>query len=529
MVQAVTGSRWQGEARYAAGNGQPRNYVDFGDQAESEAAVGRWLSPPVSPTEESWKGARHSDPGAPNLQECTLLGVARARSSAGDPLTARGKHLFKERIRLKPQYKHQESWQSAPPVESSKLDPIKTNLSKPVRSQSQGNITPSTAASTRSQLSSQPSHWTESESQLSPSTTRSSPSHQSRGSLQNQGALSPRTTSTTSASQEASELIAAMRSATLSPTSAKSSSPRRTTRRARSSVGTSNSKVSALSAMRQPTERYAPLEKDEERERVEPSEHCKSSSVDKRQALSSPVIKANRIRLHVYDLIANETIMQIWGCHFPIGQCFNAVNSGLHTLGTGAYHVGIEVNGVEYAFGANSQRGMTGVFSCMPKCSPGYQYRTTIDLGEHVLMRPIMRSRRRDQTGLPQGGTRSVDGREVLREMATEYMGTDYDLLRKNCVTFSHDACLRLGVRESEIPDWFRNLCVAGAAAQDAANSTIEPLSKVFSSCDMEVFSEMVEGGFEVVSDSQGGDDEVVPSVRSPRSSRTSTSMRMAA
>lgn len=79
------------------------------------------------------------------------------------------------------------------------------------------------------------------------------------------------------------------------------------------------------------------------------------TSMDKRQSYNSvppppppqqqQPLRSNRIRLHVYDLIAQETIMQLpWGCHFPIGQCFNAVNSGLHTLGTGAYHVGIEVS-----------------------------------------------------------------------------------------------------------------------------------------------------------------------------------------
>ena len=76
--------------------------------------------------------------------------------------------------------------------------------------------------------------------------------------------------------------------------------------------------------------------------------------------------------------------------------------------------------------------------------------------------------------------------------MAAEYKGSEYDLLRKNCVTFAHDACVRLGVKDSEVPEWFRNLCLAGAAAQDAAHSTMEPISKVFSSCDMEGLTELV-------------------------------------
>lgn len=88
-------------------------------------------------------------------------------------------------------------------------------------------------------------------------------------------------------------------------------------------------------------------ESDEEREKVDKrtTQRERTTSSDHRQAhVSSNMGKTNRIKLHVYDLIAEETVMQLpWGCHFPIGQCFNAVNSGLHTLGTGAYHVGIEV------------------------------------------------------------------------------------------------------------------------------------------------------------------------------------------
>lgn len=54
--------------------------------------------------------------------------------------------------------------------------------------------------------------------------------------------------------------------------------------------------------------------------------------------------RTNKVMIHVYDLIASETIVRLpWGCDFPLGQCFNAVNNGLHMMGTGAYHVGVEV------------------------------------------------------------------------------------------------------------------------------------------------------------------------------------------
>jgi hypothetical protein len=57
------------------------------------------------------------------------------------------------------------------------------------------------------------------------------------------------------------------------------------------------------------------------------------------------VRRANNVTMHVYDLIAKETIMLLpFGCDFPIGKFFNCLNSGLHSLGTGAYHVGVEVS-----------------------------------------------------------------------------------------------------------------------------------------------------------------------------------------
>ena len=61
-------------------------------------------------------------------------------------------------------------------------------------------------------------------------------------------------------------------------------------------------------------------------------------------------------------------------------------------------------------------------------------------------------------------------------QMASEYKGKDYDLLRKNCCTFAKDACLRLGINPGEIPSWFMNLADAGARTQDAASRTLSRL-----------------------------------------------------
>ena len=50
--------------------------------------------------------------------------------------------------------------------------------------------------------------------------------------------------------------------------------------------------------------------------------------------------RPNRVVLHIYDLIAKDTLVQFpspLNCVCEIGKCFNDVNSALHELGTGAY------------------------------------------------------------------------------------------------------------------------------------------------------------------------------------------------
>lgn len=192
---------------------------------------------------------------------------------------------------------------------------------------------------------------------------------------------------------------------------------------------------------------------------------------------SSTSKRSNHIQLHIYDLIASDTLVQLPCFVCEIGKCFNDVNSALHELGTGAYHVGVDVNGIEYAFGATSIPGKSGVFSCIPKLSPGYQYRTSIDLGRVALKRHVWTPHANSFRLTEE----YVDGKSVIKAMAQEFMGTEYDILRRNCCTFAYEACVRLGVPKEEIPTWFRNLAETGAYSQDVAHKTWEPLAKVLS------------------------------------------------
>jgi hypothetical protein len=214
------------------------------------------------------------------------------------------------------------------------------------------------------------------------------------------------------------------------------------------------------------------------------------------------------------------------------------MNDGCQVLGTGIYHVGVEVNGVEYAFGANDTAGMSGVFTCTPKESPGYEYRETLDFGKvHTTKRTWIRipttddntcssnssSSNRSDRAADTSGDETIsstallllssslsenekimskkkknssstitkysfheiesfaDGHTIILTMAREYMGTDYDLLRKNCCTFAHEVCTRLGVEERNIPTYFHNAAKAGAHAEDVVNNVENSVRSILS------------------------------------------------
>ena len=105
--------------------------------------------------------------------------------------------------------------------------------------------------------------------------------------------------------------------------------------------------------------------------------------------------------------------------------------------------------------------------------------------------------------------------------MAKEYLGIDYDLLRKNCCTFARDACMRLGIHKDEIPSWFMNLADAGAATQDVAYNTLQPITSMLSCQDdddddsiLEAGTEESQTGFEVIAKRKEGQKTAMEIVR---------------
>ena len=99
------------------------------------------------------------------------------------------------------------------------------------------------------------------------------------------------------------------------------------------------------------------------------------------------------------------------------------LNYYLHPLGIGAYHTGVQLFDVEFAFGAH-ESSSTGVYESDPKLSIQAKFRESIYLGITTL---------------------SVDEiLDAIEELKIEYVGCTYNLFNKNCNHFSNDLCKSL-------------------------------------------------------------------------------------
>mmetsp|Transcript_14291 Transcript_14291/g.30016 ORF Transcript_14291/g.30016 Transcript_14291/m.30016 type:complete len:232 (+) Transcript_14291:65-760(+) len=140
------------------------------------------------------------------------------------------------------------------------------------------------------------------------------------------------------------------------------------------------------------------------------------------------------VRLNLYNLVPGK------------------VNQGLQALGTGAFHAGVEVYGLEYSYGF--QYKGTGIFTSQPRQCAGPEFLEAIEMGETTM------------------SEESVS--ELVNRLKEEWIGAEYDLLRHNCCIFSNAFCEKLGV--GSVPSWVTSLAAAGAtvgngvlAGKDAA------------------------------------------------------------
>ncbi|KAL2539369.1 PPPDE putative thiol peptidase family protein [Abeliophyllum distichum] len=141
---------------------------------------------------------------------------------------------------------------------------------------------------------------------------------------------------------------------------------------------------------------------------------CRKSSI-KRDGRSGSV----PVYLNVYDL--------------------TSINGYAYWLGLGVYHSGIQVHGVEYAFGAH-ENSTSGIFEGEPKHCEGFTFRKSILMGWT------------DMT--------TAEVRLKMEEFAQKYKGNSYNLITKNCNHFCNDASIKL--TGNSIPSWVNRLARIG-------------------------------------------------------------------
>ncbi|CAH9056257.1 unnamed protein product [Cuscuta europaea] len=116
------------------------------------------------------------------------------------------------------------------------------------------------------------------------------------------------------------------------------------------------------------------------------------------------------------------------------------INGYFYWAGVGVFHTGIEVYGVEYAFGAH-EYPTSGVFEVEPRQCPGFKFRRSIRIGTTVLD--------------------PIQVREFMEHQSANYHGDSYHLISRNCNHFCQDICYKL--TGNNIPKWVNRLARIGS------------------------------------------------------------------
>ncbi|KAG1681599.1 hypothetical protein FOA52_014107 [Chlamydomonas sp. UWO 241] len=131
----------------------------------------------------------------------------------------------------------------------------------------------------------------------------------------------------------------------------------------------------------------------------------------------------NSVFLNVYDLTPEHNAWTYW-------------------CGVGVFHAGVEVYGVEYAYGGHDY-DQSGVFATNPRDPPGQVvFRESIYMGDSDLTR--------------------TEVQQLVQAMGTEYKGNRYHLLQRNCNNFASDLCQHLVGKQA--PYWVNRLASCAVA-----------------------------------------------------------------
>jgi len=151
---------------------------------------------------------------------------------------------------------------------------------------------------------------------------------------------------------------------------------------------------------------------------------------------SVPMLARSVVNVNIYDVSQQEGIQKL---NRILAHSASPIKFG------GVFHAGVEVDGIEWAFGAHWKETQTGVTCSKPRMHEQHHYRQTVQLGWTPL--------------------RPEEVAAIISELVEEYPGRSYDLLRRNCCHFADDFSRRLGV--GGIPAWVHRLARIGAMAEN--------------------------------------------------------------
>jgi len=136
-----------------------------------------------------------------------------------------------------------------------------------------------------------------------------------------------------------------------------------------------------------------------------------------------------------------EVVLHVY--HLSTSWLVRGTNVVLQKLGSGLFHVGIEVHGTEWSYGW--KRAGSGVYSCRPAMCRRHYYWARMRMG---------------RTQLSHGRVQAM-----LDTMSDEWVGREYSIFGHNCCTFCDALCQKLGV--GELPERVKHMAAVGGRLGD--------------------------------------------------------------
>lgn len=149
-------------------------------------------------------------------------------------------------------------------------------------------------------------------------------------------------------------------------------------------------------------------------------QHMSRRDEEQRSPLDPPV-EGSDVFLNVYNMMG--------------------LNHYLSYIGLGAFHTGVQVHGVEYAYGGH-QYSYTGVYSMAPKDEDSVSTHGGVKFKESI------------HIGFTTMSERQVN--ELISTLGRQYNGNVYHVFQRNCNHFSNELCTRLC--GGSIPPWVNRL-----------------------------------------------------------------------